>query len=158
MDETGIEHQSTKKEYTWSKRGVKIFGEKSGSKRGRTSVIAGYKRKTNNNKIDPDRKLIAPFYFNGHTTSEVFMTWLEEVLLPIWNEKDILIMDNASWHKTKKVINFLENNKIKYIFQPPYSPDLNPIEHYWANMKRMIKGLEDKEEDFYERLEMVLKC
>lgn len=156
MDETGIEHQ-IKKEFVWSKRGVKIFGEKSGSKRGRTSVIAGYKRNGNeNNKDENDKKLIAPFYFGGHTTSEVFMTWLEKVLLPNWNENDILIMDNASWHKTKKVQSFLQENNIKYIYQPPYSPDLNPIEHYWANMKRRIKHLESKIEDFYERLEMVL--
>jgi len=152
MDETGIEHQSTKKEFVWAKRGAKIFGEKSGSKRGRTSVIAGYKRRNINSK----NELIAPFYFNGHTTSEVFMTWLDKVLLPIWNKEDILIMDNASWHKTKRVINFLEVNGIKYIFQPPYSPDLNPIEHYWANMKKKIKSLEDKIENFYERLDCVL--
>ena len=150
MDETGIKHQ-IKKEFVWSKRGKKIFGDKLGSKRGRTSVIAGYKRKnTENNKDENNNKLIAPFYFNGHTTSEVFMTWLDKVLLPIWNEDDILIMDNASWHKTKRVINFLKENKIKYIFQPPYSPDLNPIEHYWANMKRGIRNLEDGVEDFYE--------
>ena len=155
MDETGIEHQ-IKKEFVWAKRGVKIFGEKSGSRRGRTSVIAGYKRKSDAGEKDI---LLAPFYFDGHTTSEVFMTWLDKVLLPIWNKNDILIMDNASWHKTKRIINFLEENKIKYIFQPPYSPDLNPIEHYWANMKRGIRNLEDKVEDFYERLEMVLcKC
>lgn len=152
MDETGIEHQ-IKKQHVWAKRGVKIFGEKAGSKRGRTSVIAGYKRKNNSDKKDV---LLAPFYFSGHTTSEVFMVWLKEVLLPIWNENDILIMDNASWHKTKKVLNFLEENGIKYIFQPPYSPDLNPIEHFWANMKRGIRNLEDTIEDFYERLDMVL--
>lgn len=152
MDETGIEHQ-IKKQYVWAKRGVKIFGEKAGSKRGRTSVIAGYKRRNDN---ENNSKLIAPFYFDGHTNSEVFMAWLDKILLPIWNENDILIMDNASWHKTKKVLNFLEENRIKYIFQPPYSPDLNPIEHYWANMKRKIRNLEDKVEDFYERLEAVL--
>jgi len=69
-------------------------------------------------------------------------------------------MDNASWHKTKKVKDFMKDNGIKYIFQPPYSPDLNPIEHYWANMKRKIGNLENKIEDFYERLDMVLvgKC
>ena len=157
MDETGIEHQM-KKEYIWTKKGNKIFRDKEGSKRGRTSVIAGYRR-VNKNENSKKDTLLAPFYFNGHTTSEVFMTWLKEVLLPIWNTKDILVMDNASWHKTKKVKDLLDKNRIKYIFQPPYSPDLNPIEHYWSNMKRSIRNLESEEEDFYKRLDMVLcKC
>lgn len=155
MDETGIERQHMKKQHAWSKRGIKIFGNKEGSVRGRTSVIAAYKRGLDKEGKRKDT-LLAPLYFNGHTTSEVFIAWLEEVLLPIWNSEDILVMDNASWHKTQRVRNFLETNKIKYILQPPYSPDLNPIEHYWANMKREIRNLENKVEDFYERLEMVL--
>ena len=145
MDESGIDHQ-IKKDKGWSKRGIKIFGEKSGKRRGRTNIIGGYK----------NGKLIAPFRINSSVNSDVFLVWLEKILLPDWNKEDILIMDNASWHKTKKVKTFLNEHGIKFMYQPPYSPDLNPIEHYWANMKRMIKSLENNITDFYERLDYVL--
>ncbi len=145
MDESGIEHQ-IKKDKGWAKRGVKIFGEKSGKRRGRTNIIGGYR----------NGKLIAPFRINAGIDSDVFLVWLEQVLLPHWNQEDILIMDNASWHKSKKVQAFLKQNGIQFMYQPPYSPDLNPIEHYRANMKRMMKNLEDTRIDFYDRLGYIL--
>lgn len=65
-------------------------------------------------------------------------------------------MDNASWHKAKTVQDFLKNNNIQYLYQPPYSPDLNPIEHCWANIKRKLKTIKEDVGNFYERLSMVL--
>jgi transposase len=159
MDETGIDQQM-RNDKVWTKKGNKVYGNKFGSFRGRTSVIAGYKRKSdneNNHKDDNNKpKLIAPFHFNGHTNSKVFLSWLDKNLLPVWNKEDFLIMDNASWHKTEEVKKFLKNNNIKYIYQPPYSPDLNPIEHCWANLKRKMKKLENEIGDFYKRLDWVL--
>jgi transposase len=49
-------------------------------------------------------------------------------------------MDNASFHKSQKTKELIESVGCKVIFLPPYSPDLNPIEKFWANMKRWIKG------------------
>lgn len=145
MDESGIEHQ-IRKDKGWAKRGVKVSGEKAGSKRGRTNVISGYK----------SGKLIAPFRTNSTIKSDIFLVWLEQVLMPIWATDDILIMDNASWHKSKKVQDFLRQHHVKFMYQPPYSPDLNPIEHCWANIKRMMKSLEKNITNFYERLDYLL--
>jgi transposase len=148
MDDSGIDHQ-IKKDKGWAKRGTKIVGEKSGKKRGRTNIIGGYK----------NGKLIAPFRINNSIDSDILLAWLAKVLLPIWHPDDILIMDNASWHKTKKVKAFLKKHGIQFMYQPPYSPDLNPIEHYWAKMKKMMKKLENTMDNFYERLDYVLsKC
>lgn len=47
------------------------------------------------------------------------------------NKKIIMILDNAAWHKTK-VLNW---GKIEPFFLPPYSPDFNPIERIWLDMK-----------------------
>ena len=46
-----------------------------------------------------------------------------------------LVMDNARIHHAVDVINFLEENQIRYMFLPPYSPELNPIELFFGTVK-----------------------
>lgn len=76
------------------------------------------------------------------------------------NKKYVLILDNASWHKTQIVRNRLEQNKdwIKVEFIPPYSPELNPIETDWkvtrnaVTKSRLFKTTDDLQntlEDFW---------
>jgi transposase len=43
--------------------------------------------------------------------------------------------DNAASHRADSTRELLRENKVKIIKHPPYSPDLNPIEHVWAKMK-----------------------
>lgn len=54
------------------------------------------------------------------------------------NNKLCIIIDNARWHLTKKIFKFIEENNIKMIRLPPYSPELNPIEQYWKNIKQHL--------------------
>ena len=49
-----------------------------------------------------------------------------------------IIVDNARWHLTKDVLNFVKNFRIKMIRLLPYSPELNPIEQYWKNLKQWL--------------------
>ena len=49
-----------------------------------------------------------------------------------------IIVDNARWHLTKDVLNFIKRQKIKMIRLLPYSPELNPIEQFWKNVKRYL--------------------
>jgi len=53
-------------------------------------------------------------------------------------------MDNASFHKSKKTKELIESVGCRIIFLPPYSPDLNPIETFWANMKKFIYSINHK--------------
>ena len=48
-------------------------------------------------------------------------------------------MDNAPWHKGQDLKEIIESTGEKLIKLPPSSPDLNPIEHAWANLKEVIK-------------------
>lgn len=52
--------------------------------------------------------------------------------------KIYLICDNAGYHKSKKVKEYLKNSKIELVFLPPYSPNLNPIERLWRFMHSVV--------------------
>lgn len=67
--------------------------------------------------------------YQGGTTAERFQQYLEVNLLPTLSPDDVVIMDNMRSHHVRAVKDFLDKNHIKYLYLPPYSPDLNPIEN-----------------------------
>ena len=48
------------------------------------------------------------------------------------------MQDNAPIHTAKKVKKWFEDNGIPTLDWPPYSPDLNPIEHAWSRLKEIV--------------------
>jgi len=73
-------------------------------------------------------------------TGEFFEGWFEEILLPKLPQDAVIVMDNASFHRKNKLNEIAENHNITLIFLPPYSPELNPIEKFWANMKNFLRN------------------
>lgn len=73
--------------------------------------------------------------------SDVFYEWLVQSLLPKLPPNSVVVMDNASFHKRADMIKILEENGHTVEFLPPYSPDLNPIEHKWAQAKTLRRKL-----------------
>ena len=59
---------------------------------------------------------------------ERFKQYLETDLLPHLNGDPVLVMDNMKSHHAKVVKNLLDSSGVRYIYLPPYSPNLNPIE------------------------------
>ena len=66
--------------------------------------------------------------YQGGTTAERFAEYLKTKLLPTLSEADIIVMDNMRSHHAKAVKQLLDSSKVTYLYLPPYSPDLNPIE------------------------------
>ena len=64
---------------------------------------------------------------------------LETDLLPHLNGNSVLIMDNMKSHHAKAVRNLLDSSGVRYIYLPPYSPDLNPIEKLWSKVKAFLR-------------------
>ena len=79
--------------------------------------------------------------FQVTCNTELFNAWLQKALLPSLPKGKVLILDNASFHRSEKTKQLVEEFGCKLLFLPPYSPDLNPIEKYWANLKVKIREL-----------------
>jgi transposase len=77
--------------------------------------------------------------FQGTCNTDLFNTWLKKVLIPELKPGQVLILDNASFHKSEKSKKLIESAGYKFLFLPPYSPDLNPIEKCWANLKVKVR-------------------
>ena len=127
LDETGFE-RATYRPYAWAPKGRKVFGERSGRSRPRTNLIAATAK---------GKRLFAPLLFEGSLDSSVFNQYLKEQLLKELQPGSLIIMDNAAFHKTQKTRGILEESGHELIFLPPYSPDFNPIEKHFANLKKI---------------------
>ncbi len=69
----------------------------------------------------------------SHSDSATYQAFLDEADRQIVFQRttNILVMDNASWHKRKST----NWHGWQPMYLPPYSPDLNPIERIWLTMK-----------------------
>ena len=130
IDESGI-NQYVYREYGRAPRGEKVFGEVSGKRFSRESFIAGL----------CEGKFVAPICFEGTCTTSFFNVWLEKVLIPELSPGKVIILDNASFHRSEESKRIVEKAGCQLLFLPAYSPDLNPIEKFWANLKAKIREL-----------------
>ena len=79
--------------------------------------------------------------YQGGTTGDRFVEYLENFLIPTLHEGDIVIMDNMRSHHIKKVAEVLHKAKMHLLYLPPYSPDFNPIEKMWSKIKAVLRKL-----------------
>jgi transposase len=77
--------------------------------------------------------MIASYVFTGYTDSQRFNIWLEEYLFPELKEGQVVIMDNATFHKSPRTKKLIESVGCNLLYQPSYSPDLNRIEKQFSN-------------------------
>ena len=81
-----------------------------GRKYQRTSIVAG--------KMGVN--IIAPLEYSGTMHGDFFEAWFEEHLLPALPEDVTIILDNASFHRKKRLYEIAERHRRKIIFLPPY--------------------------------------
>ena len=132
----------------FAKIGERLLSEKSGNRKGRRVSVVGVRNYSHT--------LLHHSHFTGCMNKELFKEYLKEKLLPNLPKNSYLVMDNASFHKGEGINELFKINEVNLIYLPPYSPDLNPIEKKWSQIKSLYRKLTYKYEDKLELIEYVL--
>ena len=125
-DESGFRDDSYRR-YGYAPKGKQVFGLISSQRTRTTTLIAARFGDS----------FTAARLFKGSCKANDFNDWLAEQLCPRLTAKQVVILDNARLHKTPKTQALIEASGAQLMFLPPYSPDYNPIEHDFANIKRI---------------------
>ena len=94
-------------------------------------------------------ELIAPWIISGAMDGDAFDTYVETQLAPILAPGTVVILDNLSTHRSPRAATALKARGCWFLFLPPYSPDLNPIEMAFSKLKAHLRRLGAKR---FERL------
>lgn len=89
--------------------------------------------------LDGPRAMMA---YEGGTTRDAFLHFVDECLVPSLNEGDVVVMDNLRAHYTYGVKEAIEAVGASVMYLPPYAPELNPIEHTWSKLKAFLRRVE----------------
>jgi transposase len=130
VDETGID-KFLYREKGRALRGVKIYAETKGKKFKRKSIVAA----------KCGHCIAAPLMYDGTMSGAMFEYWFANCLVKDVEKGSIFVMDNASIHSKENLLQLAEDAKMRVIFQPAYSPDLNKIEKFWAWLKKSLRNI-----------------
>lgn len=124
IDEAGFAYDMPRT-HGYAPKGERCHGFFDWHAKGRTNAIGALLGKI----------LLTISLFQCNVDSDVFHTWVMQDLLPKLPSRSVLMLDNASFHKRCDTLRAIEEAGHTIEFLPSYSPDLNPIEHVWAQAK-----------------------
>jgi len=146
VDETGIDTYLFRA-HCYAKRGEKIVGYVSGRKYRRIGLVAA----------QMGHQILAPLQYDGTMGSALFEHWFESRLMRELPENSVIVMDNAAFHRKQALAALAQKHGHRLIFLPPYSPELNPIEHLWARIKIRLKSILANFDNFDDALHYCFK-
>lgn len=83
---------------------------------------------------------VATMTIEAPTDTEVFLGFLDQVLCPQLKPGQVVVMDNLAAHKVAGVAERIQATGAQLRYLPPYSPDFNPIEKCWAQVKQYLRA------------------
>lgn len=130
IDETGLNTKMTRTHGRCLK-GQRLFGKAPFKRWGNQTLIAGLNRDG----------ILAPWMIKGAMDRDAFDTYIEKVLAPELEPGTVVIVDNLATHKSEKAAAALKAKDCWFLFLPPYSPDLNPIEMAFSKLKAHLRKI-----------------
>lgn len=77
---------------------------------------------------------------DGAVNGDLFTAFVRQVLVPTLRPGELVVMDNLSAHKVAGVREAIESAGASVVYLPPYSPDLNPIELAFSELKQLMRS------------------
>jgi transposase len=128
VDEAGVD-DTEDYAYGWCAQAERFEALKLGHRTQRISMIAAWCH----------RQVVAPMTFTGYCNTALVETWVQQCLVGQLTPGQVVVMDNASFHKSTLIRELIEQAGCTLLFLPPYSPDLNKIEKFWARLKHYLR-------------------
>ena len=128
IDETSIKTNMVKTT-GWAPRGQRLVDH---------APFAHWRTQTFVAALRHDR-LDAPWVIDGAMNAEMFDRYITTQLVPTLKKGDVVILDNLSSHKSPGAARALKQVGAWFLFLPPYSPDLNPIEMAFSKLKALLR-------------------
>jgi transposase len=128
VDETSVNTKMVRR-YGRSPRGERLHADAPFGHWGTQTFIAGLRCS----------ELTAPWVIDKAIDRASFDLWIETQLAPTLSPGDVVILDNLAVHKSAKAADYLKRRGAWFLFLPPYSRDLNPIEMAFAKLKAHLR-------------------
>lgn len=129
MREYPDEYANLDREYGYAPAGEIVVGEVTGKKSEKVNIVAA--------KCGDE--IIEAHEYGCNMNSKLFEFWFM-MLRGCVAVGSFLIMDNARFHRPAVLHAMARRAGCHVVFLPAYSPDLNPIEHEWANLKAFLRS------------------
>ena len=131
IDETGCKKFITDYLYGYSKKGTKINIPLTNLSFKNQSIIMSLTTKN----------ILTYEIIDDNINSNYYHNFIEKTIKLLKSKNYIFIFDNVSFHNTDKTLKLINDSGHKYIFIPPYSPNLNPIENINGILKNKIQKI-----------------
>ena len=119
---------------------VRLYGRAPRGKRCRAAVPNGHWKTTTFTAGLRFGGIAAPMILDGPMDGDAFRAYVTQVLAPELERGDTVIMDNLPAHKVRGVRDAIEAAGAKLLYLPPYSPNFNPIEMAFAQLKALLRA------------------
>ncbi len=118
--------------YAWSRRGERVRMKVPRNRGSNTTLLSSMSTEG----MGPS------LVVEGSTNAVVLEAYIERMLAPTLQSGQIVVMDNLSAHKGKRVKKLIEGRGCELLYLPPYSPDFNPIEEAFSKIKGILRKSE----------------
>jgi len=125
----------------YATKGKRCFGKHDWGAKGRTNAIGAL---LNN-------KLLTVSLCQHNINTEIFDAWVGQDLMPKLPPESVIVLDNATFHKGSTMHEDVAKAGHTILYLPPYSPDLNPIEKKWAQLKSIKHTTQCSIDDLFQK-------